>query len=234
MTDVINARVDGPLRPGAGRVPFVHHRGGARPAGVRDGHVHPDPPAPVAAFRWRQGARFRPYDRPVTVDDAAARGFRLFLSGDAGSGKTTLLQWLAVRAANGDLPGTHSGERFGASLIPHERCPPARAWRGEPTTAYADARYVVTSRPIAASEDWLSAGDFVSPERQPMSGPDMKEFARAPARGGRRLAGGRGRAGPAAQVGGGAARRAPVPASSAVLASARSARWRTAGTSSGR
>ncbi|GAB2828124.1 NACHT domain-containing protein [Actinoallomurus bryophytorum] len=168
---------------------------------------------------------------PVTVDDALARGSRLFLRGDAGSGKTTLLQWLAVRAATGDLSGpltswndsvpfliplrryvgralpapedflSQAGRHIadempegwvrrrlaggralvlvdGIDELPEAERAPARAWLGELTAAYPAARYVVTSRPTAAGEDWLSAEDFDSAELRPMSWPDIEEFVR--------------------------------------------------------
>jgi hypothetical protein len=42
----------------------------------------------------------------IQVEDAISRGSRALIRGDAGSGKTTLLDWLAVKAARGELTGS--------------------------------------------------------------------------------------------------------------------------------
>ncbi|MBC6459833.1 NACHT domain-containing protein [Actinomadura sp. HBU206391] len=54
----------------------------------------------------------------------------------------------------------------------------ARGWLRELVGVFPQARYVVTSRPAAATGDWLDNEGFDSAELLPMSWPDVKSFAR--------------------------------------------------------
>jgi len=154
---------------------------------------------------------------------------RLFLRGEAGSGKTTLLQWLAVRAAYRDFPGSltewndlvpflirlrrsvdkelpppenfvmeagrhvagemprgwvHQLLREGRALVlvdgldelPDAQRRAARDWLTSLVNAYPNVKYVVTSRPGAASSTWLDRQGFAAAEVQPMGWPDVQEF----------------------------------------------------------
>lgn len=66
----------------------------------------------------------------------------------------------------------------GIDELPEAERAPARVWLRELTTAYPDARYVVTSRPTAASEGWLEAEDFDPAELRQMSWQDIEAFVR--------------------------------------------------------
>jgi hypothetical protein len=64
----------------------------------------------------------------------------------------------------------------GLDELPEEQRPSAREWLSELSASYPEARYVVTSRPPAVSEGWLTELQFREAELQPMSLPDISAF----------------------------------------------------------
>ncbi|MBF9129442.1 NACHT domain-containing protein [Plantactinospora sp. S1510] len=64
----------------------------------------------------------------------------------------------------------------GVDEVPESDRTRVRKWLDELIAAYPDCRYVVTSRPAAVSEDWLSGEGFGSLELLPMSMSDIREF----------------------------------------------------------
>ncbi|MCW2899761.1 MAG: hypothetical protein JWO67_2026 [Streptosporangiaceae bacterium] len=65
----------------------------------------------------------------------------------------------------------------GIDELPESEREAARDWLRELIGAFPYARYVVTSRPAAATGDWLDQEGFDSAELQPMSWPDVRSFA---------------------------------------------------------
>lgn len=64
----------------------------------------------------------------------------------------------------------------GVDELPQGRREEARRWLRDLISDFPDCRYVVTTRPGAASEDWLSADGFVSAELQPLRNEDVGAF----------------------------------------------------------
>lgn len=64
----------------------------------------------------------------------------------------------------------------GIDEMPEEERSTARGWLCQLTEAFPHSRFVVTSRPAAADEDWLAEEGFDSAELEPMSWADIKEF----------------------------------------------------------
>jgi hypothetical protein len=64
----------------------------------------------------------------------------------------------------------------GVDELPEQQRRSAREWLRELLEAYPRARYVVTSRPSAAAEDWLSDDSFDALEIQPMTLSDIDAF----------------------------------------------------------
>jgi hypothetical protein len=57
----------------------------------------------------------------------------------------------------------------GVDELAEDRRDEVRRWLADLVTAFPDARYVVTSRPAAAPEDWLDAAGFLAAELEPMT-----------------------------------------------------------------
>jgi hypothetical protein len=66
----------------------------------------------------------------------------------------------------------------GVDELPELQRRPARAWLADLVSTFPEARYVVTSRPGAATSRWLDRQGFDAAEVQPMSWPDVREFVR--------------------------------------------------------
>lgn len=66
----------------------------------------------------------------------------------------------------------------GVDELPEGQRRAARDWLSGLINAFPDARYVVTSRPGAASATWLDRQGFDHAEVQPMGWPDVQEFVR--------------------------------------------------------
>lgn len=66
----------------------------------------------------------------------------------------------------------------GVDELPELQRRPARDWLSELVETFPEARYVVTSRPGAATSEWLSGQGFHAAEVQPMTWPDVREFVR--------------------------------------------------------
>lgn len=64
----------------------------------------------------------------------------------------------------------------GVDELPEEQRRPARDWLAGLVDAFPNARYVVTSRPGAASSTWLDRQGFDAAEVQPMGWPNVQEF----------------------------------------------------------
>ena len=64
----------------------------------------------------------------------------------------------------------------GVDELPQRRRRDVREWIRDLRETFPKARYVVTSRPPAVSEDWLSDEEFESSELQPMAPPDVAAF----------------------------------------------------------
>ena len=64
----------------------------------------------------------------------------------------------------------------GVDEMPEGQREHVRAWLGDMVGSFRDARYVVTSRPAAIGEGWLTGLGFAASELQPMSASDVKEF----------------------------------------------------------
>ncbi|MFF7846300.1 NACHT domain-containing protein [Streptomyces sp. NPDC007910] len=73
-----------------------------------------------------------------------------------------------------------SGRAFvlidGVDELPETRRQEAREWLNELLATYPEARYIVTSRPGAAEEQWLKREEFTSVDMLPMSSSDIKNF----------------------------------------------------------
>ena len=64
----------------------------------------------------------------------------------------------------------------GVDEMPEGQREQVRTWLDGLIGTFRDARYVVTSRPAAISEQWLDQLGFTASELQPMSAPDIREF----------------------------------------------------------
>lgn len=64
----------------------------------------------------------------------------------------------------------------GVDELPEAQRSAARSWLQELVETYPDSRYIVTSRPAAASELWLDDNEFSVLEIQPMSLTDIETF----------------------------------------------------------
>lgn len=64
----------------------------------------------------------------------------------------------------------------GVDEVPEKERPRTRAWLEELLTAYPDARCVVTTRPSAVTEGWLSRCGFSELELLPMTRSDVQSF----------------------------------------------------------
>ncbi|MFE6833418.1 NACHT domain-containing protein [Streptomyces sp. NPDC057705] len=73
-----------------------------------------------------------------------------------------------------------SGRAFvlidGVDELPEGRREEARRWLGDLLSAYPKARYMVTSRPGAAEEEWLARERFTAIDLLPMSSLDIRSF----------------------------------------------------------
>ncbi len=73
-----------------------------------------------------------------------------------------------------------SGRAFilidGVDELPENRREEAKEWLDELLDTYPTARYIVTSRPAAAEERWLSRQNFTSVDMLPMSSLDIANF----------------------------------------------------------
>ncbi|MFK4147452.1 NACHT domain-containing protein [Streptomyces sp. NPDC004065] len=73
-----------------------------------------------------------------------------------------------------------SGQAFvlidGVDELPESRRGEAKEWLCDLLNTFPSARYVVTSRPAAAEEKWLSQQDFTSMDMLPMSSLDIENF----------------------------------------------------------
>ncbi|MFD3622331.1 NACHT domain-containing protein [Streptomyces sp. NPDC058676] len=164
------------------------------------------------------------------IEDALQGRKRILLQGAAGSGKTTLMHWLAVRAAQGDLPseldqlqgrvpilvplrkldkskGVPQVECLlhelaypaaaiqplgwltrvlakgrglllidGIDEIQHEKRQDVRDWLQGLLALYPDTAVVVTSRPSAVPDSWLTGEKFTGFSVLPMSRQDVGTF----------------------------------------------------------
>jgi len=66
----------------------------------------------------------------------------------------------------------------GIDELPEERRPALREWLSDLIADFPGARYVVTTRPGAVTEDWLIRDDFDAAELQRMSPADIRRFVR--------------------------------------------------------
>ncbi|MGY0232469.1 NACHT domain-containing protein [Longispora urticae] len=64
----------------------------------------------------------------------------------------------------------------GVDEVAENRRAAARDWLSQLVAAFPLARYVVTSRPAAVSENWLARDDFDTAELEPMTPEDVKVF----------------------------------------------------------
>ncbi|GAA4468518.1 NACHT domain-containing protein [Phytohabitans houttuyneae] len=64
----------------------------------------------------------------------------------------------------------------GLDELPEKRRQDMREWLAQLTSSFPDARYVLTSRPAAAPEDWLDNDDFTVAELEPMTRYQIPEF----------------------------------------------------------
>ncbi|GAA0952078.1 serine protease [Streptomyces rhizosphaericus] len=165
------------------------------------------------------------------IQDALHGRTRILLQGTAGSGKTTLMHWLAVRAAQGDLPSEldqlqarvpivvplrkvlhksqklpqvetllHDVEYPSASLqpvgwltrllrkgrvlllidgideVPHDKRQAVCDWLKALLAEHEHTAVVVTSRPSAVPDSWLTASKFTGFSVLPMSPQDVGTF----------------------------------------------------------
>ncbi|MEU9947358.1 NACHT domain-containing protein [Streptomyces sp. NPDC047939] len=73
-----------------------------------------------------------------------------------------------------------SGQAFvlidGVDELPESRREEAKIWLSDLLNSYPTARYVVTSRPAAAEDKWLSLQNFTSVDMLPMSALDIENF----------------------------------------------------------
>ncbi|MFF2777886.1 NACHT domain-containing protein [Streptomyces sp. NPDC058052] len=90
------------------------------------------------------------------------------------------------RHLTGEMPNSwvnrvlRSGQAFvlidGVDELPETRRDEAKEWLTELLAAYPTARYIVTSRPGAAQEEWLKRENFTSVDMLPMSSSDIASF----------------------------------------------------------
>lgn len=66
----------------------------------------------------------------------------------------------------------------GVDELPQRQRESARRWLRDLLSDFPDCRYVVTTRPGAAEEDWLEGDGFVSAELQPLREEDVRAFIR--------------------------------------------------------
>ncbi|MGW0519510.1 NACHT N-terminal Helical domain 1-containing protein [Crossiella sp. NPDC003009] len=66
----------------------------------------------------------------------------------------------------------------GVDELPHQRRDLVRSWLQGLVRTYPHARYVITSRPAAATQDWLSGLEFHSATVQPMGPEEVHVFVR--------------------------------------------------------
>jgi hypothetical protein len=66
----------------------------------------------------------------------------------------------------------------GVDELPEAQRRAAQNWLGDLVAEYPRSKYVVTSRPAAASENWLNRAEFDAAEVQLMSWLDVREFVR--------------------------------------------------------
>jgi NACHT domain len=88
----------------------------------------------------------------------------------------------------GEMPARWASERFragrvlllvdGLDELPRERRLAAREWLAQLAEEYADARYVVTTRPFAVEDEWLAAADFETFDLLPMSAKAIRDLLR--------------------------------------------------------
>ena len=64
----------------------------------------------------------------------------------------------------------------GVDEVPEVRRETVRGWLRDLVSQYPDVKYVVTSRPAAVSEKWLTSDGFVPMEMQPMNLSDIDQF----------------------------------------------------------
>jgi hypothetical protein len=64
----------------------------------------------------------------------------------------------------------------GVDELPEQRRVEARRWLSDLVSTFPAARVVVTSRPAAATADWLGQDDFDVAELEPMTPPDVQTF----------------------------------------------------------
>ncbi|MFE5969347.1 NACHT domain-containing protein [Streptomyces sp. NPDC056463] len=86
----------------------------------------------------------------------------------------------------GEMPSSwvnralRSGRAFvlidGVDELPETRREEAKEWIAELLSSYPSVRYIVTSRPGAAEEEWLSREKFTSVDMLPMSSTDIRNF----------------------------------------------------------
>ncbi|MFF3892087.1 NACHT domain-containing protein [Streptomyces sp. NPDC001812] len=76
----------------------------------------------------------------------------------------------------------HSGQALvlidGVDELPEDRRDEAKRWLQDLITVYPQCRYIVTSRPAAAEEQWLAREGFVSLDLLPMGKGDIESFIR--------------------------------------------------------
>ncbi|BCB87703.1 ATP-binding protein [Phytohabitans suffuscus] len=65
----------------------------------------------------------------------------------------------------------------GVDELAEDRRDEVRRWLGELIVAFPRARYLVTSRPAAAPEDWLATTGFLTAELEPMTPTQVSAFA---------------------------------------------------------
>jgi hypothetical protein len=93
---------------------------------------------------------------------------------------------ISARMVAGEMPPGWTSRRLasgralllidGVDELPPERRETARRWLGELVRAYPQARYVVTSRPPAIEDDWLTDEGFVPFDLLTLSGQGIQEF----------------------------------------------------------
>jgi energy-coupling factor transporter ATP-binding protein EcfA2 len=66
----------------------------------------------------------------------------------------------------------------GVDELPEGQRDQVRAWLGGLVSDFGGSRYVITSRPTAIREGWLTGLEFTEAELQPMSAADVREFIR--------------------------------------------------------
>jgi len=93
---------------------------------------------------------------------------------------------IIARMVAGEMPPGWASRRLasgralllvdGVDELPPERREAARRWLGELVLAYPQVRYVVTSRPPAIAEDWLTEQGFVPFDLLTLSGQGIQDF----------------------------------------------------------